>query len=92
MSVLMTLKYPISTPPTREQLEAIPFDVLEAWLREVKYNVGGRPAPITGDTPRDVSDALITTYEKQQHSEKTIEILNNVVKALKDRIYALDEV
>lgn len=39
MSLFDVLKYPISTPPTKEELSALPRDFLLQWMVMVKFNL-----------------------------------------------------
>jgi len=91
MSVLMTLKYPISTPPTREQLEAIPSEAFVTWVLEIGYKVGGKLPSFTPNTPKQVANTFKEFYEKVKGCEKSTKALDDHLQKLKDRIYNLDE-
>ena len=45
MSLLSSLRYPISMPPTRAQLEALPHDVYTQWLTEMRCEYSGKNFP-----------------------------------------------
>lgn len=46
MSLLSTIRYPISMPPTRAQLEALPYDIFIQWLEECGMgNRSQHPSP-----------------------------------------------
>jgi hypothetical protein len=39
MTIFHVLKYHISNPPTAEELQALPPDILERWCKEIKFNI-----------------------------------------------------
>ena len=86
MSVLMTLKYPISTPPTREQLDALPQIVFDKWAIKLKFSSGD---PLT---PHTVFYVFNTLYNDGMFSEKNAKQMRLFIKKLNEIIYNLDEV
>lgn len=82
MTVFSNIKYPISCPPTAQQLESLPEHLYKLWLT---HGVGAKEY---------YSPATIATALKQIYSKATpqdIVILDASCQRLRDAIFALDE-
>jgi hypothetical protein len=77
MSVFMMIKYPISMPPTREELGALPHVIFKQWMSE-----------IIGD---ELSERLSTDTVADIMKKTGIEDIRDSVDRLRCIIYCLDE-
>ena len=76
MSVFSNLRYPISMPPTRAQLEALPRDLYNQWVHEV----------ISGNTSDLTPELIAEVLGRSQNDD-----IRNVVERLRCLVYGLDE-
>jgi len=85
MSVLMTIKYPVSNPPTLEQLEAIPKEVFSKWLDTIFYH--------WYSTPKSVHEYMTTSLQETDQYLLNLKIksINDAVWKLRNLIFRMDE-
>jgi hypothetical protein len=81
MNIFNAIKYPISSPPTKEQLEEIPEFLFKIWAKET---LGIDDEKIS---PSDIALIMKLTYNNK--SESLIEHLEKSTKKLKAAILEL---
>jgi len=60
MTIFDSIKYPISNPPTLEQLENIPYHILYEWKINNNFTENATPYSIYGFYKREVEDCTYT--------------------------------
>lgn len=85
MTIFTSIKYPISCPPTREELSALPRGLVESWaLNKLQMTVNDE---YTTNIDTIVQVLSIYYYQYPTHRH----IVEDHLKYLRDEIYNLDE-
>ena len=64
MSLFDVIKYPISTPPTTEELEALPHELFQKWLESACPGVD-----VSGVTPTALNRLLLLVHDGRELSQ-----------------------
>jgi len=89
MSVLMTLKYPVSFPPKLEELQALPEHVFKQWTKEIKIKILIPLRPTLQEEVYLVYHELCRFFNK--HNDCRVKDLEVNIQKLRTRIYNMDE-
>jgi hypothetical protein len=75
MSLFTVLKYPISWPPTKEELEALPKEVLDRWVEHNVWNVA---------CSATISNMMQVLYLQESYQKSVSEYLAKLTLILLD--------
>lgn len=84
MSTLMLIRYPVSYPPSLHQIESLPQEVYDEWLKDLSYKHGLLLSSIITGSREFTHTIIERMYEKDPSNKDLIDALVRV-------IYNLDE-